>query len=102
MPEDKQPPQENGAVTCPRCTHEFDPNQTTTNSEMRWKWTGTILAILVVISLPALVLLAGFAVVSLGPITQGWWVLYATVVLMAATWTFGKETLQAVKEARGN
>jgi uncharacterized paraquat-inducible protein A len=102
MPEEKDAPSENGNATCPRCGHEFDPNSTTTNSEMRWRWTGTILAVLTVASLPVFITLAGFGAITLGAISQGWWVMYATVVLMAATWTFGKETLQAVQKARGN
>lgn len=103
MSEDDTPPaaDENGKYTCPRCGHKFDPSTSTTNTEMRWRWTGTVLALLTVASLPALVALAGFGIISLGAISQGWWVAYITVVLMAATWTFGKETLEAVKQARG-
>lgn len=89
-------------TTCPRCGHEFDSTTITTNPEMRWRWTGTILAVIAVSSLPIVILLAGVSVITLGQISQGWWALYATVVLMAATWVWGKETLQAVKEARGN
>lgn len=93
---------ENGSsIECPECGTEVEYNSTTTSSERRWKYTGTILALLTVASLPALIILAGLSVVALSPITQGWWLLYGTLVLMAATWTFGRETLQAVYEARG-
>lgn len=85
---------------CPNCGHELE-NGTTTSTKERWQYTGTILSLIVVFSLPVLILLAGLSIVSLGPISQAWWLLYATVVLMAATWTFGRETLEAVDKARG-
>jgi len=95
MPED--------TPTCPKCGHDFTPDEdnTTTSTKERWEYTGTILALVSVFSLPIIVLLAGLGIVSLSAISQGWLILYATVVLMAATWTYGKETLEAVKQAQG-
>lgn len=95
-------PDDNTDTTCPRCGHKFDSTAITTNPEMRWRWTGTILAVLIVTSLPAFVTLFGFGIISLGAIGQGWAALYATIVLMAATWVWGKETLQSVREARSD
>jgi len=73
----------------------------TTNTRERWQWTGTILASVMVLSLPLIVGLTTAGVLSLSPISQGWFALYFTVTLMAATWAFGKGTLEAVREVRG-
>lgn len=79
-----------------------DGDSDTTSSTMtRWKYIGTILAAVAVLSLPALILGAASGMFTLTPIGQAWFVLYSTVVLMAATWAFGKETLEAVQQARG-
>lgn len=97
MPEDDTP-------TCPECGHSFtkaEEYETTTSTMERWEFTGTILALFTVTSLPVIIVLAGLGIVSLGAISQGWWVVYTTVVLMAATWTFGEQTLKAVRKARG-
>lgn len=88
--------------TCPNCGTELNDTDLTTSTKERWEWTGTLLAITTVLPLPVIILLAGLGFFALGMVTQGWWVLYSTVVLMAATWTFGKETLEAVKKARGS
>lgn len=87
--------------TCPECGADLAEQELTTSTKERWEYTGTVLAGLAVASLPIIVFLAGMGVVTLGAISQGWWVTYSTVVLMAATWTFGKETLEAVQQARG-
>lgn len=95
MPED--------TPTCPECGHDFSHDEAdgiTSSTKERWEYTGTILALLTVASLPIITLLAGLGIVTLGSISQGWWVAYTTIVLMAATWTFGKETLEAVQKAR--
>jgi Sec-independent protein secretion pathway component TatC len=90
--------------TCPKCGYDFtyDENNTTTSTKERWEYTGTILALVSVFSLPIIVLLAGLGIVSLTAISQGWLLLYSTVVLMATTWTYGKETLEAVRQARSS
>lgn len=68
----------------------------------RWEYTGTILASLVIMSLPIVIVGAGLGALSLGVVSQGWFALYSIITLMAATWVFGKETLEAVQKARGN
>jgi hypothetical protein len=80
---------------------EGDGDKYTMSTRTRWEWTGTLLAFAMVLSLPAIVGLTAAGVLSVGVITQGRFTLYATVTLMAATWAFGKETLEAVREARG-
>lgn len=54
-----------------------------------------------VLSLPLIVGLTTAGVLSLSPISQVWFALHFTVTLMAATWAFGKGTLEAVREVRG-
>lgn len=85
---------------CPECGAEFDTSHTTIKTSKRWKYTGTIVTFIVVLSLPILIILAGLGVVSLAAISQAWLVLYGTVTLMASTWLYGKETLEAVQDAR--
>jgi len=80
---------------------EGDGDNYTMSTRTRWEWTGTLLAFAMVLSLPVIVGLTAGGILSIGAISQGWFVLYSTVTLMAATWAFGKETLEAVREARG-
>jgi len=87
--------------TCPECGYKFEDDTTTLSSKERWEYTGTVVAIASLLSLPTVIILAGVGIFLIGNITQGWLILYSTVVLMAATWTFGKETLQAVREVQG-
>ncbi len=82
-------------------TPQTDDNSTTKSTRTRWEYIGTLLAGVMVISLPILILGAAYGPLVLAPISQGWYVLYGLVVLMAATWAFGKETLEAAKEALG-
>ena len=79
-----------------------DGDEDTTSSSMtRWKYIGTILAAAMVISLPAIIIGTALGTFTLTGISQAWFGLYFMVTLMAATWAFGKETLEAVNKARG-
>jgi len=91
MPEDTEP----------EPNIDSDEDSTTKSTRTRWEWTGTILAFAMVLSLPMIIGLTAAGVLTLSPISQAWFGLYFTVTLMAATWAFGKETLEAVREARG-
>lgn len=82
-------------------TTDTGDKNTTRSSDTRWEYIGTILAGLMVTSLPVIVIGSSYGVFTLSPIGQAWFVLYAMVTLMAATWTFGEETLNAVQKARG-
>lgn len=86
----------------PEDTPDTDDDSTTTSAQTRWEYIGTILATVMVVSLPVIVLGTAFGVLTLSGINQAWFVVYSTVLLMAATWAFGKETLEAVQKARGN
>jgi len=74
----------------------------TMSSRVRWTYVSTVLALITLVSLPPLVVTASTGYTQLGQVPNVWFGLYATVVLMAATWTWGEETLDAVKEFRGN
>jgi hypothetical protein len=80
--------------------HHHDEELTTSTRE-RWEWTGTILAFAMILSLPTILGLTAAGIFTLGSISQAWFVLYFTVTLMAATWAFGKETLEVVRKVRG-
>lgn len=82
-------------------TTDTGDENTTRSSRTRWEYIGTVLAALMVVSLPVIVIGAAAGTLTLSPIGQAWFVLYSTVTLMAATWAFGKETLEAVQKARG-
>lgn len=79
-----------------------DGDEDTTSSSMtRWKYIGTILAGVMVLSLPVIVVGTALGTFTLAGISQAWFGLYFLVTMMAATWAFGKETLEAVQKARG-
>lgn len=101
MPEDTTT-KDGTYINCPSCNHTIDvENSSTVSTDVRWKWVGTILASASILSLVSIIILTGLGIITLSPIGQVWSILYATVVLMASTWTFGKETLETVKEMRG-
>lgn len=80
---------------------EDGDKDTTSSSMTRWKYIGTILAGLMIASLPAIIIGAAVGIFTLSGISQAWFGLYFLVTMMAATWAFGKETLDAVNRARG-
>jgi len=80
---------------------EDGDNDTTSSSMTRWKYIGTLLAALMVASLPVLIIGTAVGAFTLVGISQAWFGLYFLVTMMAATWAFGKETLDAVNKARG-
>ena len=79
-----------------------DDPTTTLSSETRWTYIASVLSAIVIISLPILTIGTALGIMTLAGISQGWLILYSTVVLMAATWVFGEETLNAVRRAREN
>jgi len=79
---------------------EMFHNGTTLSTKRRWKHTGTIVAIWTLLSLPVLLIGAALGIMSLAVISQAWFILYGTVCLMAATWLWGRETLDAVSKAK--
>lgn len=86
----------------PKEDESDEDDNTTTSTRERWTYIATVLSALILITFAALLLGAAAGLFSLSAIGQGWFILYSTVVLMAATWAFGKETLEAVYEARSD
>lgn len=87
---------------CPECGYDLSDSDFTVHTEKRWKYTGSIIVSILLISLPLLITVTVLGFGSIAAITQGWLLLYSTVVLMAATWLFGKETLETVRHVRKN
>ncbi len=77
-----------------------DNDDTTTSSKMRWTYIATVLAGLIVASLPIIIIGTAVGALTLSAISQAWFSLYFLVTMMAATWAFGEETLNAVNKVR--
>lgn len=71
----------------------------TTNRKLRWDLLASVIAGVALISLIVLISAAALGVVTLTGISQGWFLLYTTVVLTATVWTFGAEALGKAREA---
>lgn len=91
---------EKSSPQTPHEEHHHDEDLTTSTKE-RWEYIGTILASLMIASLALLTVGGAWGFLMLDAISQGWFALYATVTLMAATWAFGDETLKSVRKLRG-
>lgn len=89
-----------GATTMSNDTPYEEDDDVTTIEDARWTYIGTVLAGIMVISLAVLVIGAAAGVLQVSPIGRAWFGLYALVTLMAATWAFGEETLNAVQRVR--
>lgn len=91
-------------ITCRTCGAVLDENGNRVRVQVwtRWKYTGTVVSTLILLSLPTVLILAGLGFISLAVLTQSLMLLYGTVTLMAATWLFGQETLSAVRSARAD
>lgn len=80
--------------------HNEDDNLTKSYRQ-RWEYIGTVLAAVMIFSLAAITVCVAAGIFTLSALTQGWFVLYFTVTLMAATWAFGEGALEAVQKIRG-
>lgn len=78
-----------------------ESDEVTSNTNTRWTYIGTVLAACMIISLPAVIIGGATGALALSSVGQAWAALYAIVTLMAATWAFGEETLNAVQKVRG-
>lgn len=64
----------------------------TKNVMYRWEWLNTVLALVLVTSVPIFIayfLTTGTALI----VPQAWFALYATLVITAAVWAFGKSAV---------
>lgn len=78
-----------------------DENGTTTSTRTRWKYIGTLLSGLILVSLPLVVVSSGSGYFDTSQVGREWFYLYSFVVSMATVWVFGEDTLKAVQAARG-
>lgn len=78
-----------------------DDPYTTYHSMLRWEYIGTVLSAVMILSLAVITVGVTAGVLSLDGIGQIWFGLYSIVVMMAAIWTWGKETFEAIQKARG-
>lgn len=71
----------------------------TESSQTRWIGTGTLLALLLVASVPVFLGLAGVGTIALSSIPSWLWQSYVILAGLAGVWTFGDETLKSLLEA---
>lgn len=71
-----------------------DDTDTTQNVMTRYKYTGSILAGALILSIPVIVIGAAAGWLTLAAVPDTWMLLYQVVALMAVTWAFGKKTLK--------
>lgn len=83
-------------------TQDDEIDDITNSTDVRWTYLASAITAIVIISFMSLILLTAAGVFTLGNITQSWFILTSTVVLMAAAWLWGTDTLQAVRETRDN
>lgn len=75
-----------------------DDDNTTESTETRWEYVATVLAIVIVASLPLFIALGGAGVLTLTSVPKLFVELYVLIVTVAATWTFGSDVLEAVRK----
>lgn len=80
---------------------EVEDDYVTSDTRTRWEGLATIITFLIFVSFLTLLIGTAVGTFTLGSISQAWFALFSTIVLMAATWLYGKETLEAVQKARG-
>lgn len=81
---------------------EYTDNGGTITKGYRWEWLSTVLAVPIGLSFPALVVAGATTdAVNLGTVPQAWWLPYTTGWLTVLTYSFGGDTLAAVRDARG-
>lgn len=71
-------------------TMDEDEDYTTDDTQTRWEGLNTVLALVLILSLPVIIGIVLFTGATLSPITQAWFALYSLVVLTATVWAFGK------------
>jgi len=70
------------------------------DTDKRWVWLSTVVALAILISLPLFVGAMLFGYTAVASIGQAWFVLYSTAVLMALVYSFGREALRTVYQYR--
>lgn len=81
-------------------TEDGEIDDVTNSTDVRWAYLASVITAIVIIGFLLIIGLAAAGILSLSAISQGWFILTATVVLMAAAWLWGTDTLEAVRESR--
>jgi hypothetical protein len=76
-----------------------DPESTASISQ-RWIFTNDVLAFILLSSLPILTALGATQVLALGQVPALFAWTYATGILVASVWAFGKSSVEAVSSLR--
>jgi hypothetical protein len=81
-------------------TDDSDDPESTSSISKRWLFTNDLLAFILLSSLPILTALGATQVLALGQIPALYSWTYATAVLVASVWAFGKSSVQAIAALR--
>lgn len=74
---------------------EYDDDESITDADdVRWVYLGSVLSLVLTLSLVVLVIAAAAGWLTLSAITQPWFALYSLVVVTAVGWVFGKELVK--------
>jgi len=69
----------------------------TDDDDKRWVWLASFLTVLLFASLVTLLVGAALGALSLSTIPQGWFILYATMLLTATVWLYGRDSFKQWK-----
>lgn len=72
---------------------EEDDNLTSKKTT-RWEYLSSLITLLLFVTLCVLLIGASAGLITLGAITQAWFVLYATALTGSAGWLFGREYIE--------
>lgn len=82
-------------------TMQEDDDNTTTSTQTRWEGLNTVLALALILSVPAIIIYVLVTATTLSVIGQAWFVLYSLIVLTATVWAFGKGAASKAGEMLG-
>lgn len=83
-------------------SEEQHDDYATTDRNLRWIKLNSVLTFVLVLSVPVILTFILLTGTSFAVVPQSLFLLYATLVMMATVWAYGSETLEAVREARGD
>jgi hypothetical protein len=76
-----------------------DPESTSSISK-RWVFTNDLLAFVLLASLPIVTAMGATQLLALAQVPAVWTYTYATAVLVASVWAFGKSSVEAISSLR--
>lgn len=84
-----------------RKEEESEEDYTTNDTQTRWEGLNTVLALGLILSVPAIVVYVIVTGATVAALSQPWFLLYALVVLTATVWAFGKGAATKAGELLG-